>query len=48
MAKMLWKAWASIHNPTNPDKARISIRDVTGGEVGGSRVWAGSLIWVDD
>lgn len=47
-AQTLWKAWASIASPNDPDLARISIVDLHGNEVGGSRVWGGSLIWVQE
>lgn len=48
MAQGLWNAWANIHSPGDPDKARIKIVDQMDNEVGGSRVWAGSLIWVSE
>lgn len=48
MAQSLWSLWANIHTPGQPDKSRISIRDQNGNEVGGSRVLAGSLIWVQE
>ncbi|MGJ8636553.1 MAG: hypothetical protein ACSHX5_06885 [Phycisphaerales bacterium] len=47
-AQALWKAWALIASPNNLDSARIIIVDQNGNEVGGSRVWGGSLIWVND
>jgi hypothetical protein len=47
-AQTLWEAWARIASPSEPDKARISIVDMRGNEVGGSRVWGGSLIWVQE
>lgn len=47
-AQSLWKVWASIRAPDEPDRARISLVDGNGNEVGGSRMWAGSLIWVQD
>jgi hypothetical protein len=47
-AQNFWSAWANTHSPNDPDKARIRIVDLNGNEVGGSRVWAGSLIWVQD
>jgi len=47
-AQNLWKIWAALHSPYEPDKARISIVDLNGNEVGGSRMWGGSLIWVQD
>lgn len=48
VAQKLWEAWARLHSPNEPDKARIKIVDLNGNEVGGSRVWAGSLIWVQE
>lgn len=48
MGQALWKLWAGIHSPNEPDKARISIRDQMGNEVGGSRLLGGSLIWVQE
>jgi regulator of replication initiation timing len=45
-AQTLWKTWAQIASPDKPDSARISIVDLNGNEVGGSRMLAGSLIWV--
>lgn len=47
-AQKLWNVWAATHSPDEPDKARISIIDFNDNEVGGSRVWAGSLIWVQE
>ena len=47
MAQVLWRSWASIYSPNEPDKAYLEIRDVSGRRVGGSRWLAGSLIWVD-
>lgn len=47
-AQALWEAWALIASPDDLDLARISIVDLRGNEVGGSRVWAGSLIWVQE
>lgn len=48
MGQALWKLWAGIHSPKDPDKARISLRDQMGNEVGGSRILGGSLIWVQE
>ena len=45
-AQTLWEAWARIASPNDLDKARISLVDLNGNEVGGSRWLAGSLIWV--
>lgn len=47
-AQNLWNAWAKIASPNEPDSARIKIVDSNGNEVGGSRVLAGSLIWVQE
>jgi hypothetical protein len=47
-AQTLWEVWARIASPNNLDSARIVIVDQNGNKVGGSRVWGGSLIWVDD
>jgi hypothetical protein len=47
-AQALWEVWARIASPKEPDKARISIVDLRGNEVGGSRFLAGSLIWVQE
>jgi len=44
-AQTLWEAWARIASPNDLDKARISLVDLNGNEVGGSRWLAGSLIW---
>ncbi len=46
-AQSLWKAWALIASPDRPDQARISIVDVNGNKVGGSRS-LGGFIWVQD
>jgi hypothetical protein len=48
LTRALWMLWAKIDSPEKLDLARISLRTPTGTEVGGSRVWGGSLIWVDD
>lgn len=45
-AKALWVTWARIVSPGDLDSARIRLVDFSGTEVGGSRVLAGSLIWV--
>ena len=47
-AQTLWKIWANINNPSEPDKARIEIVDINGNEVGGSGFLGGSDIEVDD
>ena len=46
VAQNLWKAWADIASPKDLDKARIELVDFNDNEVGGSRAWGGSLIWV--
>jgi hypothetical protein len=48
LAQSLWKLWASICSPHDPDKALISLFDATGNRVGGSSSLAGSLVNVDD
>lgn len=47
-AQGMWSAWAAIRSPDEPDSSRIQIVDQMGNEVGGSRAFAGSLIWVQD
>lgn len=47
-AQNLWKLWAITSSPANRDLARIKIVDLNGNEVGGSRILAGSLIWVQE
>lgn len=47
-AQTLWNMWARTAPTKDADSARISIVDQNGNEVGGSRVWAGSLIWVQE
>lgn len=47
-AQNFWKIWASIHSPSDPDKARIKLVDRNGNRVGGSGWLAGSLIDVDN
>lgn len=48
LAQTFWQGWSRIHSPTEPDKARIKVLDMSGNEVGGSRVWGGSVIWVKE
>lgn len=43
----LWRAWAMTYSPENPDNARIKILDLNGNRVGGSSLFAGSLVDVD-
>lgn len=45
-AQGLWKAWAAVNSPTEPDRSRLRLTDGNGNEVGGSRTWGGSMIWV--
>ncbi len=47
MAQALWKIWAGIHSPKEPDKAKISLKDMMGNRVGGSGIMGGSLVHVD-
>jgi hypothetical protein len=47
-AQNLWNAWSRVHSPNDPDKSRIQIVDLNDNKVGGSRVLAGSLIWVQE
>lgn len=47
-AQNLWKLWAGIASPSEPDNARIKLVDYNDNEVGGSRVIAGSMIWVQE
>lgn len=47
-ATVFWKLWASINNPQDPDHARIKLVSINNDRVGGSRLLAGSLIWVED
>lgn len=46
LAQSMQKTWARIHSAEAPDTARIKIEDYNGNEVGGSRFFAGSIIWV--
>lgn len=48
LAQSVWEMWARIYSPKNLDKARISLVDYRDNEVGGSRIFGGSLIWVQD
>lgn len=47
-AQTLWDLWAKASTVDEIDSARISIVDLRGNEVGGSRILAGSLIWVQE
>ncbi len=46
VAQNLWKIWAHIRSPNDLDSARLKLTDLNGNVVGGSRLLAGSLIWV--
>jgi hypothetical protein len=46
-AQNLWKLWASINSPTDPDHSRIKLVDTNGNEVGGSGVMGSSISVVD-
>lgn len=48
MAQAMWKIWAGIHSPNEPDKARISLKDMMGNRIGGSSWMGGSVVHVDD
>jgi hypothetical protein len=45
-AQTFWELWAKLRSPSELDAARIVIVDLNGNEVGGSRVIAGSAIWI--
>lgn len=47
-AQNLWAIWAKICSPSEPDNARLKLVDLNSNEIGGSRGWAGSLLWVND
>lgn len=47
-AQALWRIWAGIHSPDDLDKSGIELQARSGDEIGGSRVWGGSLIWVNE
>jgi hypothetical protein len=47
-ATVFWELWASINSPNDPDQARVKLVSIDKDHVGGSRVWGGSLIWVED
>lgn len=44
----LWKVWAGLVTPNDPDSAIIAIIDQSDNMVGGSSMLAGSLIWVQE
>lgn len=49
MAQNLWNTWVKASDKKEkPDTARIKIVDLNGNEVGGSRLIAGSSIWVQE
>lgn len=43
-AQRLWKQWAAIASPTDPDRAAIKLIDLNGNEVGGHSLLSG--VWV--
>ena len=45
-AQNFWEGWAKVDRAESVDVSRIKLVDQNGNEVGGSRVFAGSLIWV--
>lgn len=47
-AQTIQRAWALVRSRDHPDAARLELVDLNGNEVGGSRVWGGTLIWVQD
>jgi hypothetical protein len=47
-AQNLWQGWAQLISPTELDSARLKLVDGNGNEVGGSRIIAGSAIWVKE
>ncbi|MEM6836318.1 MAG: hypothetical protein AAF609_05635 [Cyanobacteria bacterium P01_C01_bin.120] len=47
-ATNLWEGWATLRAPEEPDTARLRLEDSNGRQVGGSRVIAGSVVYVDD
>ena len=48
IAQYLQRIWAQLHPEKESDSCRIRLLDGTGRRVGGSRMWGGSLIWVED
>lgn len=46
MAQNIWKKWAIALGLSDIDIARIKIKDLNGNIVGGSSVFAGSIVWV--
>jgi tetratricopeptide (TPR) repeat protein len=47
-AQAIWKTWAAINRNAKADASRLRLVDHMGNEVGGSRVFGGSAIWVQD
>jgi len=45
---VFWKLWASINSPKDPDYSRIKMVSINRDTVGGSRAFAGSMIWVEE
>lgn len=48
VARALWKSWASIASPENPDEALIRIVDSSGKDVGGSVSFGSNIVLPDD
>lgn len=46
MAQNIWKKWAISLGLSDIDDARIKFKDLNGNVVGGSSVFAGSIVWV--
>ena len=47
-AKNFWQIWSAYSSPTDRDEARIRLVTQSGTKVGGSGMWGGSDISVDD
>lgn len=43
-AKHLWKIWASIHSPSQPDTSRVELVSETGTRIARSDIWGGSMV----
>lgn len=48
VATNLWRGWVQLRLPDEADHARLRLETPSGKHVGGSRMLAGSLIWVED
>ena len=44
LAQNLWRLWAQLHSPSNPDRARITLIDAEGKRLGGSNQQVGSQV----